>query len=103
MNGGWGGVSSWAGTAVVAEALRADLQLMVLGVRLHTHLQLTVDGAPSAHFMVVSGVPYPQRNRAAPEGTARMRERVTGIEPAYSAWEADVLPLNYTRRTLGRG
>ena len=25
-------------------------------------------------------------------------ERVTGIEPAYSAWEADVLPLNYTRR-----
>src|SRR5690349_2910419 len=27
------------------------------------------------------------------------RERVTGIEPAFSAWEADVLPLNYTRRT----
>ena len=26
-------------------------------------------------------------------------ERVTGIEPAFSAWEADVLPLNYTRRT----
>ena len=25
------------------------------------------------------------------------RERVTGIEPAFSAWEADVLPLNYTR------
>jgi hypothetical protein len=24
---------------------------------------------------------------------------VTGIEPAYSAWEADVLPLNYTRET----
>jgi hypothetical protein len=24
-------------------------------------------------------------------------ERMTGIEPAYSAWEADVLPLNYTR------
>ena len=22
-------------------------------------------------------------------------ERMTGIEPAYSAWEADVLPLNY--------
>jgi hypothetical protein len=30
-------------------------------------------------------------------------ERVTGIEPALSAWEADVLPLNYTRaRTAGR-
>ena len=28
-------------------------------------------------------------------------ERVTGIEPAFSAWEADVLPLNYTRRSVG--
>jgi hypothetical protein len=28
---------------------------------------------------------------------ADMMERVTGIEPALSAWEADVLPLNYTR------
>ena len=27
-------------------------------------------------------------------------ERMTGIEPAYSAWEADVLPLNYIRRTM---
>lgn len=27
-------------------------------------------------------------------------ERVTGIEPAFSAWEADVLPLNYTRIAL---
>jgi hypothetical protein len=24
-------------------------------------------------------------------------ERTTGIEPAFSAWEADVLPLNYVR------
>ena len=29
----------------------------------------------------------------------RKPERVTGIEPAFSAWEADVLPLNYTRET----
>jgi hypothetical protein len=29
-------------------------------------------------------------------------ERVTGIEPALSAWEADVLPLNYTRAYLHR-
>ena len=28
--------------------------------------------------------------------TSKM-ERVMGIEPTYSAWEADVLPLNYTR------
>lgn len=26
-------------------------------------------------------------------------ERMTGIEPAFSAWEADVLPLNYIRVT----
>ena len=25
-------------------------------------------------------------------------ERVRGIEPPYQAWEACVLPLNYTRR-----
>ena len=29
-------------------------------------------------------------------------ERVAGIEPAYSAWKADVLPLNYTRYYLSR-
>ncbi len=34
----------------------------------------------------------------APESEAFSGERVTGIEPALSAWEADVLPLNYTRR-----
>ena len=27
-----------------------------------------------------------------------MLERVTRVELAFSAWEADVLPLNYTRR-----
>ena len=27
-------------------------------------------------------------------------DRVTGIEPALSAWEAEVLPLNYTRETV---
>ena len=29
-------------------------------------------------------------------------ERVAGIEPASSAWKAEVLPLNYTRATLCR-
>ena len=32
----------------------------------------------------------------------REPERVTGIEPAFSAWEADVLPLNYTRKASER-
>ena len=27
-------------------------------------------------------------------------ERVMGIEPTSSAWKAEVLPLNYTRRDL---
>lgn len=27
-------------------------------------------------------------------------ERTTGIEPAYSAWEADILPMNYVRKKL---
>ena len=29
-------------------------------------------------------------------------ERVMGIEPTYQAWEARVLPLNYTREGHGR-
>lgn len=29
-------------------------------------------------------------------------ERATGIEPAYSAWEADILPMNYARKRLKR-
>src|SRR5947209_16553832 len=38
----------------------------------------------------------PQMTKA-PRFRAFTTERVTGIEPALSAWEADVLPLNYTR------
>ena len=30
-----------------------------------------------------------------PHKGAFLLEQMTGIEPAYSAWEADVLPLNY--------
>jgi hypothetical protein len=29
-------------------------------------------------------------------------ERVKGIEPSYAAWEAAVLPLNYTREVAER-
>ena len=38
-------------------------------------------------------------NRHLP-GTTQL-ERVTRIELALSAWEADVLPLNYTRAVAG--
>jgi hypothetical protein len=30
-------------------------------------------------------------------------EPMTGIEPAYSAWEADVLPLNYIGAVARKG
>ena len=54
-----------------------------------------------------SGKRLPKRKRplaaAVPTvlGHRRGPERVTGIEPAFSAWEADVLPLNYTRAETG--
>ena len=37
------------------------------------------------------------RVRALPMSRDITLERMTGIEPAFSAWEADVLPLNYIR------
>ena len=33
-------------------------------------------------------------------GFHREVERVMGIEPTLEAWEAAVLPLNYTRKTM---
>ena len=35
------------------------------------------------------------------ERLGREVERVKGIEPSYAAWEAAVLPLNYTRDKIG--
>ena len=32
----------------------------------------------------------------------KLLERMTGIEPALSAWEAEVLPLNYIRVAAGK-
>jgi hypothetical protein len=40
--------------------------------------------------------PNPQRQKGL-EGARLRLERVKGIEPSYAAWEAAVLPLNYTR------
>jgi hypothetical protein len=42
------------------------------------------------------------RPRRCADGLALVYERVTRIELALSAWEADVLPLNYTRATPRR-
>ncbi len=38
------------------------------------------------------------RSKAARHSLRIKLERVKGIEPSFSAWEADVLPLNYTRK-----
>jgi hypothetical protein len=38
--------------------------------------------------------PRQSNRRSAPIALVAV-EPMTGIEPAYSAWEADVLPLNY--------
>lgn len=39
----------------------------------------------------------PRERRPWGERIAPTVERMTGIEPACSAWEADVLPMNYIR------
>jgi hypothetical protein len=47
--------------------------------------------------------------RISPTGADAVRttlsqlERVMGIEPTLSAWEAEVLPLNYTRKSGSYG
>ena len=43
----------------------------------------------------VGGVPGRSRQPCSAAFAQLMMEPMTGIEPAYSAWEADVLPLNY--------
>ena len=39
-------------------------------------------------------------NKKAPERELFYLERVKGIEPSYSAWEAAALPLSYTRKSF---
>ena len=38
------------------------------------------------------------KKQTSPEPWATGLERVMGIEPTFKAWEALVLPLNYTRQ-----
>jgi hypothetical protein len=48
------------------------------------------------HLKIAKGCPSGVRNTLVDLGKQAL-ERMTGIEPAFSAWEADVLPLNYIR------
>ena len=45
-------------------------------------------------------IPHPSIKKATQGGLFDL-ERVNGIEPSYAAWEAAVLPLNYTRIGVG--
>ena len=40
-----------------------------------------------------------QKKTSEQSGLCSDVERAKGIEPSYSAWEADVLPLNYARES----
>ena len=53
----------------------------------------------------MTGVPHQAlkiwaKKRLRANVTLNFMERVMGIEPTLSAWEAEVLPLNYTRWTM---
>ena len=50
-----------------------------------------------ASLLPIPACNIPSKENDLPDGEVVLSERVTGIEPAFSAWEADVLPLNYTR------
>src|SRR4051794_10543235 len=58
------------------------------------------DGSQVASGAVSGGTCQRQASLEACHALTTELERVTGIEPALSAWEADVLPLNYTRAPL---
>ena len=52
--------------------------------------------------MDLDGVSLMVSGCATPAACSQL-ERMTGIEPALSAWEADVLPLNYIRVLASAG
>ena len=58
--------------------------------RIGNKLGMRCDGMPTAFTCA------PNANRAT-MALCLCLERVRGIEPLYEAWEAAVLPLNYTR------
>ena len=53
----------------------------------------------TADLTLTKGVLYQLSYKSETLCTICNMERVAGIEPASSAWKAEVLPLNYTRAT----
>jgi hypothetical protein len=52
---------------------------------------------------VGEGEPKASGGQSNPALSQKGLERVKGIEPSYSAWEAAALPLSYTRLLRSRG
>ena len=71
--------------AVADDRRRGDELLVGLGDRQRAEAE---EGAPVAAAGFLASATRSRR---------RWLERVKGIEPSYAAWEAAVLPLNYTR------
>src|ERR1039457_7414567 len=59
---------------------------------------LALNGPPMARSLYGTGAHGLRPHGSEPLTCRFSVERVTRIELALSAWEADVLPLNYTRR-----
>ena len=60
--------------------------------------------SPLSKFRYSTIVQADQKNKETPDFKGFLKkkiERVMGIEPTYPAWKAGVLPLNYTRISVG--
>ena len=106
FSSGWGHVTR-AGTGILSPTASS------VPVRKDTHPAVQKCPRPCSPVLTASNAPGPtschlEAAVGAEPGRATTRartvmvralglERVTGIEPALSAWEAEVLPLNYTR------
>jgi hypothetical protein len=52
---------------------------------------------PMALADIITEQAHSKKTKGLPEAALFNMERMEGIEPSYAAWEAAVLPLNYTR------
>ena len=75
---------------------RHDAAIAALGLESHD-LRRRIDGHVVVAIARLVGVRDHRDDRWPTRRSTGEMERMTGIEPAFSAWEADVLPLNYIR------
>ena len=62
-----------------------------------TEVRSTAGRTVDRHPVASSNAVQPINMEGPFKGPLRFLERVMGIEPTFLAWEANVLPLNYTR------